>query len=113
MNLTALISELNTLALASYVLLGLGTLIFYLMVGMNPSFALLVHTGLFPLLAIFYLFLKWLPGVIAGAPFDGTSPETFGACLLAYVLVLVGFFTVQFSIYVFERERGIRRVGPG
>jgi hypothetical protein len=109
LNLNALTSELNALALASYVLLGLGTLIFYLTVGMNPNFALLVHAVLFPLLALIYVFSKWLPGIIAAWPAD-TSPGAFGVGLLAYVLVLMGFFVVQFSLYMLERERAIRRV---
>lgn len=90
-------SEVNALFLASYALLGLGALVFYLVFAANSKLALLVHIWLFPLFCLLNLFLRWVPSVIVigGVPLGGVDVNTFSAGMLVYVLLLFAFFVVQ------------------
>ncbi|MBA7655896.1 hypothetical protein ES703_63806 [subsurface metagenome] len=88
-------SEVNTLFLASYALLGLGTLIFYLIFSTNSNLAFMVHTWLFPLFCLLNLFLRWLPRVIVIGCADINA---FSGSVLIYVLLLFAFFIVQSNL---------------
>lgn len=84
-------AEVNALFLASYALLGLGALVFYLVFSANQNLALSLHVWIFPLFNLFNLFLRWVPGAIAGA----IDVQTLSGLILVYVLLLFAFFVVQ------------------
>jgi hypothetical protein len=88
-------SEISTLFLASYALLGLGTLFFYLLFSTNSNLALIIHTWLFPLFCLLNLFLRWLPSVII---VGRAEINTFFGSVLIYVLLLFAFFIVQSNL---------------
>jgi len=88
-------SEVHALFLASYALLGLGTLFFYLIFSTNSNLALMIHTWLFPLFCLLNLFLRWLPSVIVVGRAD---INTFFGSALIYVLLLFAFFVVQSNL---------------
>ncbi len=88
-------SEINTLFLASYALLGLGTLVFYLIFATNSNLAFMIHTWLFPLFCLLNLFLRWLPSVSVVGRAD---INTFFGGVLIYVLLLFAFFVVQSNL---------------
>lgn len=90
-------SEISTLFLASYALLGLGTLFFYLIFSTNSNLALIIHTWLFPLFCLLNLFLRWLPSVIVVGQAD---INTFFGSVLIYVLLLFAFFVVQSNLRI-------------
>jgi len=84
-------SEVNALFFASYALLGLGALVFYLVFSTNQNLALSLHVWIFPLFNLFNLFLRWVPGAIAGV----IDVQTLSGLILVYVLLLFAFFVVQ------------------
>ncbi|KUO40489.1 MAG: hypothetical protein AVW05_03635 [Hadesarchaea archaeon DG-33] len=88
-------SEISILFLASYALLGLGTLFFYLIFSTNSNLALIIHTWLFPLFCLLNLFLRWLPSVIV---VGRAEINTFFGSVLIYVLLLFAFFVVQSNL---------------
>lgn len=99
--------EVKVLFSASYVMLMLSILVLFLIFGMNQKFALLTHVALFPMLSIFYLFLKWMPDAIrkvGGMPPYGSDPGMFSANMLAYLIVLFGYFIGQLVLYLHEQE---------
>lgn len=100
-------SEIGVLFLASYLSVGLGAFILYLVFSLNPKLALNLHAGVFPLLALLYLFLRWIPEVIGsdGPLPAGVDAQIFSGVLLVYILLLFAFFLVQFIM----RARGFER----
>jgi len=99
--------EIGDLFFASYLLVGLGAFILYLVFSLNPKLALNLHAGVFPLLALLYLFLRWIPEVIGsdGPLPAGVDAQIFSGVLLVYILLLFAFFLVQFIV----RARGFER----
>jgi hypothetical protein len=105
-SLRALEAELNVLFLASYISLGLGALMLYLIFSMNSRAALFAHATLFPTLGTFYLFLKWMPDVIKGAEgvaLYGADPVAFSGSVLVYLILLFGFFASQLTLYLYRK----------
>lgn len=100
-NLQTIQREVGVLFVASYILLGLGALIFYLVAGMNYRVASLAHVGTFPFLSIFYLFGKWMPDVITKVQGE---EEALSLGILAYVLILVVFLVSQLLLHLSEPE---------
>lgn len=90
-------AEVNALFLASYALLGLSALVFYLVFAANSKLALLVHTWLFPLFCLLNLFLRWMPSVvvIGGVPLGGADANILSGGVLVYLFLLFAFFVVQ------------------
>jgi len=86
---------------ASYALLGLGALIFYLVAGMNYRFASLTHVGTFPFLSIFYLFGKWMPDAITKLQGEEVA---FSLGILVHVLILVAFLVSHLLLHLNEPE---------
>ncbi|MEA1904307.1 MAG: hypothetical protein U9M97_00270 [Candidatus Hadarchaeota archaeon] len=93
--------EVGALFAASYVLIGTGDLVFYLLSGMNYRLASLVHAGTLPFVGIFYLFGRWMPDVI---PKVGGIEVEFSLGILVYVLVLIAFLVVQLVLHLSEPE---------
>ena len=89
-------SEVNALFLASYALLGLGALVFYLVFAANSKLALLLHVWIFPLFSTLNLFLRWMPSVI-GSIINGSliDVQALSSLILVYVLFLFTFFIIQ------------------
>lgn len=87
--------DINILFLASYLLLILNILFFLLIFKMNQSLAESVHIVAFPFLSLIFLFAKWLPTIISRLD-DMEVSLTIG--LLAYVLTMFAFFSVQLAI---------------
>lgn len=96
--LPGLESEVNKLFIASYLLLGLGVLIFYLSAEMNPRFASITHTGLFPFSALIFTFVKWTPVAITQPQLTG-GESALSTGLLAYVLMMIAYFNIQLFIH--------------
>ncbi len=103
--LEAMLSQLNTLFLASYAALGLSVLLFYLLQGMNPKAADLLHVVLFPLLVLLYTFLRWMPDAVAGGGITlyGADPQIFSAGMLVFLLMLAGYFLAQLRFWMAGR----------
>ncbi len=112
-NLQEIRPEVGTLFAASYILLGIGALVFYLLSGMNYRLASLVHVGTLPFVGIFYLFGRWMPDVIPEV--EGIEGE-FSLAVLLYVLVLIAFLIVQLVMHLSEPEpervRQFKRLAP-
>lgn len=87
--------NINILFLASYLFLLLNILFFLLIFKMNQSLAESIHIVAFPFLSLIFLFAKWLPTIISRLDDMGES-LTIG--LLAYVLTMFAFFSVQLAI---------------
>ena len=87
-------SEINALFLASYVLLGLGVLVFYLVFVANSKLAFLLHVWIFPLFSTFNLFLRWMPGVMVSV----INVQALSNLILVYVLLLFAFFVTQSTL---------------
>ncbi|KXA99558.1 hypothetical protein AKJ47_00055 [candidate division MSBL1 archaeon SCGC-AAA261G05] len=106
--LSAISSDVNTLFLATYLFLGLGVLVLYLVSDMNPEFASIVHVGLFPFFSLIFIFAKWMPDVI---PELNGIEMSFSLAMLAYTLLMIVFFTVQLLIHQSEPEpQEVRRM---
>ncbi len=86
--------EINSLFLASYALLGLGVLVFYLVLMTNSKLALLLHVWTFPLFSTLNLFLRWMPSVMGKV----TNVQVLFSIILVYVLLLFAFFVAQSAL---------------
>jgi heme/copper-type cytochrome/quinol oxidase subunit 3 len=108
-------SEINFLFLFTYLILGAGLLILYLLLNMNPKLSLAIHAGFFPVFSILYLFLKWMPSVISvnGVPLNGGDPMIFSAGLFMYLLFLMAFLGTQIYFYTKELKEGFGRGKSG
>lgn len=96
-------SEINALFLASYALLGLGVLVFYLVFMTNSKLALLFHVWIFPLFSIFNLFLRWMPDAVVRV----TDVQALSSLILVYVLLLFAFFITQSTLRTRPLERPV------
>lgn len=106
--LASIRSNVNTLFLATYIFLGLGVLVLYLVSDMNPEFASIVHVGLFPFFSLIFIFAKWMPDVM---PNIIQSSQAFSLGILVYTLLMIGFFTIQLFIHQSEPEpQEVRRM---
>ncbi|MCD6248152.1 MAG: hypothetical protein J7J17_01690 [Hadesarchaea archaeon] len=94
--------EIEILFIASYALLGLGVLIYYLLAEMNFHVASLAHVGIFPIVGLFYLFGRWMPNVIVAL--EPGDEVKFSLILLLYVLTLTSFLVSQFFIHLRSRH---------
>jgi hypothetical protein len=103
--LPPMLPKLNELFVASCAALGLNLLCFYLILGINHKAAFFLHIVLFPVISLFYAFLKWMPSVIEGALY-GASPEVFSALMLVHVILLAGYFIAQFTLWLAKRTSG-------
>lgn len=96
-------SEINALFLASYALLGLGVLVFYLVFMTNSKLALLFHVWIFPLFSTFNLFLRWMPDAMGRV----TDVHALSSLILVYVLLLFAFFVTQSTLRTRLLERPV------
>lgn len=96
-------SEVNALFLASYALLGLGVLVFYLVFAANSKLAFLLHVWIFPLFSTLNLFLRWMPGAIVSV----IDVQALSGLILVYVLLLFTFFVVQSTLRTRVLERPV------
>lgn len=97
-------SEVNALFLASYALLGLGVLAFYLVFAANLKLALFLHVCIFPLFSALNLFLRWMPSAMVSVK----DVQALSGLTLVYVLFLYAFFATQSILRkrVLERPAG-------
>ncbi len=100
-NLQVIQEEILVLFVASYAILGLGIVLYYLLSGMNTRVASLAHVGTFPLLSIFVLFGKWMPEAIAKVQ---GQEEALSIGLLVYVLMLIVYLIAQLLLHQNEPE---------
>lgn len=88
--------EIVVLSITSFTFLGIGIIFLYLVGDMNPKFASFLYICFFPITSMIFLLTKWLPSVL---PKLGNQISTFIACILGYILIMVGYLFGQFYIY--------------
>ncbi|MBS3815704.1 MAG: hypothetical protein KGY45_03985 [Hadesarchaea archaeon] len=96
LELTQIITELNSLFLATFAFLGLGLLILLLISDMNPRFASIIHAGVFPFFSLIFTFSKWMPNTIPNL--TGIELQ-FSITILFYTFLMIAYFTTQLLIH--------------
>ena len=101
---SATLVGLGWLFVCTYAALALGLLFLYLLLDVNPKLAFFAHVVAFPLVSIFYLFLRWLPDISGEALLRGSAHQLFGS-ILVYVALLIGFLLANFYLYLRGTEK--------